>query len=123
MDDYLQFARMLLGRGEVDGVRILSPASVDLMTDDQMPKEPHRRFFINESFWDGSGFGLGLQVVTEPRPGGPAVGSFWWQGATGVAWTADPAEEMIFLRFIQRSGAPRAFSADYRQAVYEAIAH
>jgi 4-hydroxyphenylpyruvate dioxygenase-like putative hemolysin len=49
------------------------------------------------------------------------VGSFWWHGATGVQWTADPHEDLIFLRFIQRRGGPRGFSADYMQAVYQAI--
>ena len=59
VDDYLSFARMLLHHGEVDGVRILSRKSVELMTIDQMPAEPERRFFIRDGFWRGSGFGFG----------------------------------------------------------------
>ena len=92
------------------------------MTTDQMPAEPHRNFFIFENFWRGSGFGLGLQVTTEQLDPGPSVGSFWWHGATGVQWTADPQEDLIFLRFIQRSGVPRGFGAEYMRAVYQAIA-
>ncbi len=121
VDDYLKFARLLLNEGEVDGVRLLSRKSVELMTTDQMPKEPHRRFFISEDFWRGAGFGLGLEVTTQRLDLGPSVGSFWWHGATGVQWTADPHEDLIFLRFIQRRGGPRGFSADYMQAVYQAI--
>ena len=121
VDDYLTFARMLLNKGEVDGVRLLSRTSVELMTTDQMPEEPHRRFFINEDFWRGAGFGLGLEVTTQRLGLGPSVGSFWWHGATGVQWTADPNEDLIFLRFIQRRGGPRGFSADYMRAVYQAI--
>ena len=121
VDDYLTFARMMLNKGEVDGVRILSRRSVELMTTDHMPADPARRFFINEDFWRGAGFGLGVEVTTTKFDLGPSVGSFWWHGATGVAWTVDPQEDMIFLRFIQRSGAPPGFSADYMQAVYRAI--
>lgn len=121
VDDYLTFARMLLNNGEVDGVRLLSRKSVELMTIDQMPQEPHRRFFISDDFWRGAGFGLGLQLTTKRLDLGPSVGSFWWHGATGVQWTADPHEDLIFLRFIQRRGGPRSFGADYMQAVYQAI--
>ena len=121
VDDYLKFARMMLNEGEVDGVRILSRKSVGLMTTDQMPKEPHNRFFISPDFWRGAGFGFGLEITTKRLDLGPSVGSFWWHGATGVAWTVDPHEAMIFLRFIQRRGGPSGFSGDYMQAVYQAI--
>lgn len=121
VDDYLRFGRMLLGRGELDGVRILSSASVDEMLTDQLPEEPERRFFLFEDFWRGAGFGLGLQITTEQSDGGPSVGSFWWHGATGVQWTADPRNDLIFLRFIQRGDVPRGFGAEYMQALYEAI--
>ena len=122
VDDYLRFGRMLLNRGELDGVRILSSGSVDLMLTDQLPEEPQRRFFLFEDFWRGAGFGLGLQVTTEQQDVGPSVGSFWWHGATGVQWTADPREDLIFLRFIQRGDVPRGFGAEYMQALYQAIA-
>lgn len=121
VDDYLAFARMLLNQGEVDGVRILSRKSVELMTTDQMTEDPAKRFFVGPSFWRGSGFGLGLMLTTERLDLGPSVGSFWWNGATGVTWTADPHEDLIFLNFIQHRGTPSGFSADYMQAVYQAI--
>ncbi len=122
MDDYLQFARMMLHMGEVDGVRLLSRASIELMTTDHMPEDPDKRFFINENFWRGAGFGFGVEVVTERlNPRGPSVGSYWWQGATGVGWTADPQEDMIWLRFIQGSRGTSGFSTDYLDVVYQAI--
>ena len=123
VDDYLQFARMMLNKGEVDGVRLLSRASIELMTTDHMPEDPDKRFFINENFWRGAGFGFGVEVVTERlNLNGPSVGSYWWQGATGVAWTADPQEDMIWLRLIQGSRGAAGFSRDYLDAVYQAIA-
>lgn len=121
VDDYLRFARMLLGQGELDGVRLLSRESVELMTTDQMPADPRRNFFIFENFWRDAGFGLGFQIQTRDQDPGPSAGSFWWHGATGVQWTVDPREDLIYLRFIQRSGVPGAFGADYVQAVYQAI--
>ena len=102
-------------------MRILSRESVEQMTTDQLPEEPHRRFFFFEDFWRGAGFGLGLQVTTERMEHGPAAGSFWWHGATGVQWTADPQEDLIFIRFIQRGDVPRGFGAEYMQALYQAI--
>ena len=124
VDDYLQFARMMLHMGEVDGVRLLSRASIELMTTDHMPEDPDKRFFINEDFWRGAGFGFGVEVVTDRLnpAGGSSIGSYWWQGATGVAWTADPQEDMIWLRFIQGSrGNAGGFSTDYLDAVYHSI--
>ena len=121
VDDYLMFGRMLLNKGEVDGVRLLSRESVELMTTNQLPEDPDKRFFVSPDFWRGSGLGLGVQVTTERIEPGPSVGSFWWHGATGVAWTADPHEDMIFLRFIQRSGVPSSFYSDYLEALYQAI--
>ena len=76
VDDYLTFARMMLNKGQVDGVRILSRTSIELMTTDHMPEDPDRRFFINENFWRGAGFGFGVKVATDRFNLGPSVGSF-----------------------------------------------
>lgn len=121
VDDYLAFARMLLNKGEADGARILSRKSVELMTTDQLTKDPAKRLLGGPAFWRGSGFGLGFMVTTKRLDLGPSVGSFWWNGATGVTWTVDPHEDLIYLNFIQRNGTPPAFAGDYIQAVYQAI--
>ena len=94
--------------------------SVELMTTDQLTEDPDKRFFVSPGFWRGAGFGLGLQITTQRLNLGPSVGSFWWHGATGVGWTVDPHEDMIFLRFVQHGGALSGLS-DYMQAVYQAI--
>ena len=60
-------------------------------------------------------------MTTQRLDLGPSVGSYWWNGATGVGWLADPHEDLIALRFIQRRGGPAGFGADYLQAVYQAI--
>lgn len=105
-DDYLRFARMLLGGGEVDGVRVLSPQSVELMRTDRLTTEQKTHPFLGMPFWIGRGFGLNLSVVTDPSqsqrvfgPGG--LGTFSWPGAYGTWWQADPANDLILIYLIQ----------------------
>jgi CubicO group peptidase (beta-lactamase class C family) len=105
-DDYLQFARMLLGDGAVDGVRVLSEESVRLMRTDRLTAEQKQQNFLGGPFWIGRGFGLSMSVVTDPDqsrqffgPGGR--GTFGWPGAFGTWWQADPANDVILLYLIQ----------------------
>lgn len=105
-DDYLRFARMLLGGGEVDGVRVLSEESVRLMRTDRLTEDQKRQPFLGMPFWIGRGFGLNLSVVTDaPKserlfgPGG--AGTFSWPGAYGTWWQADPANDLILIYLIQ----------------------
>ena len=121
VDDYLQFARMMLHNGEVDGVRLLSRKSVELMTQDYLTAVPHKQFFINDTFFSNAGFGFGLEVQTKRVGLGPSVGSYWWNGATGVSWTADPKEDMIYLRLIQKMDGAGNFGDEFLTAVYQAI--
>ncbi|MCW2689614.1 MAG: Beta-lactamase [Mycobacterium sp.] len=118
-DDYLRFARMLLGDGTVDGVRVLSPQSVRLMRTDRLTEEQKHLPFLGAPFWVGRGFGLNLSVVTDPAktknlfgPGG--LGTFSWPGAYGTWWQADPSADLILLYLIQNH--PK-FSTDAAAAV------
>ncbi|APE15299.1 serine hydrolase [Mycolicibacterium sp.] len=106
VDDYLRFARMLLGGGTVDGVRVLSEESVRLMRADRLTEEQKKFPFLGLPFWMGRGFGLNLSVVTDPAksaqlygPGG--LGTFSWPGAYGTWWQADPANDLILIYLIQ----------------------
>ena len=74
-DDYLAFVRMLLGGGEVDGVRVLSEESVRAMRTDQLTEAQKRIPFLGMPYWQGRGFGLNLSVVTDPVAVDPAVRS------------------------------------------------
>jgi CubicO group peptidase (beta-lactamase class C family) len=105
-DDYLTFARMLLGGGAVDGVRVLSEESVRTMRTDRLTPEQKQHPFLGAPFWVGRGFGLNLSVVTDPAksrqlfgPGG--LGSFSWPGAYGTWWQADPSADLILVYLIQ----------------------
>lgn len=106
-DDYLKFARMLLGKGEVDGVRLLKPETVELMSANRLTDEQRSYPFLGLPFWTAQGFGLGVSMILDPANigflgAGPA-GSFGWPGAFGTWWQADPANELIAIYLIQDS--------------------
>jgi CubicO group peptidase (beta-lactamase class C family) len=107
--DYLRFARMLLNGGALDGVRLLSPKTVALMTANHLPdgKEiadltPAADAF-NESGYRGIGFGLGVAVTLNPaRTGIPGTaGEFTWGGMASTTFFVDPKEEMAVVFMTQ----------------------
>lgn len=105
-DDYLRFAQMMLGGGTVDGIRVLSEASVASMRTDRLSEEQKQQPFLGAPFWIGRGFGLNLSVVTDPAKsaqlfGAGGLGSFGWPGAYGTWWQADPANDLILIYLIQ----------------------
>ncbi|MFC3069090.1 serine hydrolase domain-containing protein [Phenylobacterium soli] len=106
-DDYLKFARMLLGKGEVDGVRLLKPQTVELMTANRLTDAQRKIPFMGFPFWDAQGFGLGVSTILDEEKqamvGAGSNGSFGWPGAFGTWWLADPKEEMVLIYLIQDS--------------------
>jgi CubicO group peptidase (beta-lactamase class C family) len=106
-DDYLTFARMLLGGGEVDGARLLKEETVRLMRQNRLTPQQREIPFMGIPFWTGQGFGLGLSVITDPEKqawmGAGSEGSFGWPGAFGTWWQADPVEDMVMIYLIQNS--------------------
>jgi CubicO group peptidase (beta-lactamase class C family) len=107
--DYLRFCRMLLNKGELDGVRLLSPKTVALMTANHLPdgKEiadlsPAADAF-NESGYRGIGFGLGVAVTLDPVRAGIAgsKGEFAWGGMASTAFFVDPTEDMVVIFMTQ----------------------
>jgi len=113
-DDYLRFSRMLLRGGELDGHRVLSTKTVELMMQNH----------LDVPFRDGMGFGLGGQVVTDvgklARLG--SVGSFSWSGLANTYFFVDPEEELIAFAWTQLLPYGRyEFHNTFRIAVYQAI--
>jgi CubicO group peptidase (beta-lactamase class C family) len=130
--DYLRFCRMLLNKGELEGVRLLSPKTVALMTANHLPdgKEiadlsPADDAF-NESGYRGIGFGLGLAVTLDPvRVGIPGTrGEFAWGGMASTAFFVDPTEDMavIFMTQVIADTARRVrLRRDLRTLIYGAM--
>jgi CubicO group peptidase (beta-lactamase class C family) len=106
-DDYLKFARMMLGRGEVDGVRLVKADTVELMAANRLTEAQREIPFMGIPFWGGQGFGLGVSVITDPAKqewmGAGSRGAFGWPGAFGTWWQADPAQDMVMIYLIQNS--------------------
>ena len=106
-DDYLKFARMMLGKGEVDGVRLLKSETIDLMVKNRLTDAQREIGFMGLPFWLGQGFGLGVSVTTDQEKQawmGPGTnGAFGWPGAFGTWWRADPAENLIIIYLVQNS--------------------
>jgi CubicO group peptidase (beta-lactamase class C family) len=107
LDDYLRFARMLLGNGAVDGVRLLKSETVALMWTNRLTDAQREIPFMGIPFWAGQGFGLGLSVITDVEKqawmGAGTKGGFGWPGAFGTWWRGDPEEDMILIYLIQNS--------------------
>ncbi|MBI1407501.1 MAG: serine hydrolase [Caulobacter sp.] len=104
MDDYLAFARLFIGGGAVDGVRLLRPGTLSLMTSNHLTPDQRASgaMFGMPMFAAGHGFGLGLAVMMEPDLAqaslcGGGAGSVGWPGAYGGWWTADAAAGSVSI--------------------------
>jgi CubicO group peptidase (beta-lactamase class C family) len=104
--DYMRFCQMLLNGGQLEGARILSPLSVELMrTNVLAPSVP--------ILAPGAGFGLDFAIYTDPVAAGGyyGKGSYWWGGAAGTWFWIDPVNDLIVLGMIQQAAGTGAAAA------------
>jgi CubicO group peptidase (beta-lactamase class C family) len=119
IEDYLQFAQMLVNGGELNGRRYLSPRTVSLIASN------HTGNMLNGQFGapaqGGIGFGLGVQVVEDPVLAGRNVskGAWGWAGAYGTNVHIEPAERMVQIIFMNVSTGQ--LQRDFEAAVQQAI--
>jgi len=108
--DYLRFAQMLLNGGELNGVRLLAPSSVALMTANHLPERLLTgKFGIGlQVLRPGFGFGYDVAVFEDPARAGTTAGkgTFLWDGAAGTWFWVDPTNDLVFVGMIQRMLAP-----------------
>ncbi len=104
LDDYLAFARIFLGCGAVDGVRLLRPETCAMMASNQLTADQRRtaHMFGMPLFAAGHGYGMGVAVVMEPDQADPlrcrgGVGTVGWPGAYGAWWQADPTDNSVLI--------------------------
>jgi CubicO group peptidase (beta-lactamase class C family) len=106
--DYARFAQMIANGGSLDGVRILSPASVELMGTNHIPAAAlvASNGSVGTRFNDAVGFGLDFMVVNDPRKAGTleGKGTMSWGGAAGTWFWVDPTNDLVFVGMIQRLG-------------------
>ena len=98
--DYFRFSQMILNGGELDGVRLLSPTTINQMITNHTGDLP---IYIRGA--DAYGFGLGFSMLTDPAKSRQALtpGTFGWGGAWGTVFWIDPTEELITIMMIQIS--------------------
>jgi CubicO group peptidase (beta-lactamase class C family) len=103
--DYLRFCRMMLNKGELDGVRLLGRKTVELMTMNHlggdMASMGMPRF--SESNYEGIGFGLGFSIMLDPARAQIAgtPGEYAWGGAASTAFWCDPREDLAVIMLTQ----------------------
>jgi len=118
--DYMRFCQMLLNGGELDGVRILSRKTVELMTSNNLADEllPY-----GGSDSKGEGFGLGFSVVMDVAQTGilGSEGQYSWGGAASTGFWVDPKEELIGILMTQVMPYSGRFTEDFKVLTYQAI--
>jgi CubicO group peptidase (beta-lactamase class C family) len=127
--DYARFCQMMLNGGELDGVRVLSPASIELMDTNVIPKEAlvKSNGSIGIRFNEAVGFGLDFQVDRDPRTAGSLEGknTMSWGGAAGTWFWIDPTNDVLFVGMIQRMGGTGGddLGTMARTLTYQALLH
>ena len=128
--DYMRFCRMMLNRGTLDGVQILSPKTVDLFSMNFLPSNRDLASLappglFSEAGYAGVGFSLGCGVTldqTRTRLPGTA-GEYFWGGAASTAFWIDPGEDLavVFMTQVLGSDARLTLRRDLRTLVYSAM--
>jgi CubicO group peptidase (beta-lactamase class C family) len=115
--DYARFGHMLLNGGVLDGVRLLSPKTIELMTVSHTTDLP-----AVSAAGPGRGFGLGFFVLTDLGATQTlgSVGNYGWSGIYGTTFWVDPKERLVAIMMVQRyPGSPVA--AAFQPLVYQAL--
>lgn len=117
--DYARFCQMLINGGVLDGHRLLSRKTVELMTSDHLGGLPS----VSDLLPPGHGFGLGFAVRlhTGMAPVAGSAGLYFWGGMAGTTFFIDPAEELYAVMMVQAPGQSSEVRALFRNLVYAAL--
>jgi CubicO group peptidase (beta-lactamase class C family) len=115
-EDYLQFGEMLANGGQLNGKRLLSPKTVELMSSIFAPDTLPGRA-------KGRGFGLSVQVISDSVAANTRIsnGSYGWDGAFGTHFWVDPKEKIVGILMIQTDNPNRELNGDFENAVMQAV--
>ncbi|MCW8278459.1 beta-lactamase family protein [Pseudomonas sp. PCH199] len=125
--DYHRFCQMLIGRGVLDGVRIVSPRTLDLMTRNQLPGGADlaavSQSLFSEAGNTGTGFGLGFAMTLDPArallPGNE--GEYFWGGMHSTAFFVDPVEKLHMVFMTQLTPSSDPIRRQLKTLIYSAI--
>ena len=123
MMDYARFLQFMLNKGELDGVRLLGPRTVDFMTADHLGDIPVNSGASYALLPPGHGFGLGFAVRKDlgvaSVPG--SVGAYFWGGMAGTTFFVDPAEDLFACLMLQAPNQREYYRMLFRNLVYAAL--
>jgi CubicO group peptidase (beta-lactamase class C family) len=112
--DYARFLQMLLNGGELDGVRILAPHTVDLMT--------HNQSGMLFDTTGANGFGFGFGITQRYGANGMASeGTFGWGGAYGSTYNVDPVEHLVIVFMVNQLPNRTDIAGKFQTLVYQAL--
>lgn len=121
--DYARFLQFMLNRGELAGVRLLGPRTVDFMTTDHLGDIPVYSAGSRSLLPAGHGFGLGFAVRKHlgvaPVPG--SVGTYFWGGLAGTTFFVDPALDLFGILMLQAPNQREYYRMLFRDMVYAAL--
>ncbi len=117
--DYARFCQMMLNGGQLDGHRLLSRKTVELMTSDHLDGLPSMSDLLPAGHGFGLGFAVRLQTGIAPVAG--SEGLYFWGGMAGTTFFIDPKEDLYAVLMVQAPGQRDEVRALFRNLVYAAI--
>lgn len=121
--DYARFLQFMLNKGELDGVRLLGPRTVDFMTADHLGDIPVNSGASRGLLPLGHGFGLGFAVRKHlgvaSVPG--SVGTYFWGGLAGTTFFVDPTEDLFAILMLQAPNQREYYHMLFRDLVYATL--
>ncbi len=120
--DYMRFLLMIEGNGQLQGTRVLSDGSVNLMTTNQLPEHAGWVTF-GEDVRTGVGYGLGFSVTVEPHEANPHArqDEYGWGGAASTHYWVSPRDELIVVTMEQRMPYSPETEILLKPVIYDAI--
>jgi CubicO group peptidase (beta-lactamase class C family) len=120
--DYLRYSQMMLNGGELNGSRILSPTTIDLMTRDQLSQSARLAYSSRPGITDDVSFGLGFGLtVKSPKIRSGSKGTYRWAGIAGTDFWIDPKEDLTAMILVQIMLSPPDLRNEFKTLVYQAI--
>lgn len=123
LDDYMRFARMLVNDGKLDGVEVLEPQTVELMSTNHLDENITDRSWLPSKGQVGFGidFAVRLQPPASVEENNGVVGEFFWDGAASTLFWVDPVNELTAVFFVQIFPYNGSLHKRFRDAVYGPI--
>jgi CubicO group peptidase (beta-lactamase class C family) len=127
LGDYHRFCEMLRRGGELDGVRLIGPRTLSLMTGNHLKNKASLAELALDGFSEttpaGIGFGLGFAMTTDAiRAGSPSKDDYYWGGAASTLFWVDPSEDLVVIFLTQLMPSTTFnFRGQLKNIVYAAI--